>query len=222
MNLKDKNLKALGFEMKDGQLVPIDDKPIKSNNNKIVKSVIRKQVTPNIKKQVSVPKERIRIDYAPPKINTKNPFYKYLDVETLEHIKVVHFLQENHSDKVWFHPMNEGKRSTFERYKMSLMGTLKGITDFVIAHPKFKDYNEGGRIVRKIVHLGLFLELKAPEHNRVVQKGKKAGHIVKAVGKASAEQIEVMNKLNLNGYKACICYGANDAIKELIEYFRKD
>ncbi|HWY11335.1 MAG TPA: hypothetical protein VN026_08420 [Bacteroidia bacterium] len=219
MSLDAKSLKALGFDLVNGKLIPIGSKQNKVKVNK-VNIKISKQ--PKVKPPVLIEKSKKgKIDiHVPTKINTNNPFFKYLDVETLEHIKVVNYLKERFGDNiVWFHPMNEGVRSSFERYKMSLLGVLKGILDFIILHPKYSDVMENGKVVRKIVYLGLIIELKAPEHSRIVQKGKKAGMIVKASGKASPEQMDIIERLNKIRYKACICFGADATIKVIEEYF---
>ncbi len=225
MAMNAKNLKALGFEMIDGQLVPIRNNPpkLKNNSNAPVSNKINKQSKPSpiIKTPaLNQSKKSNNADVYNPQINQKNNFFKFLGVEDLEHIKVVNFLKANYPDVVWFHPPNEGERSSFQKYKMSLMGALRGISDFVIAHPKVKDFNENGRVVRQIIYCGLFIELKAHEHNRIVQKGKQAGKTVKAIGKASKEQLEVIDRLNKVGYKACVCYGAQEVINIINDYFR--
>jgi hypothetical protein len=68
---------------------------------------------------------------------------------------------------------------------------------------------------------GLAIELKAPEHNKVVLKGKNEGKIVKIKGSVSKEQKELIDKLNNIGYKAICCYGAEESIKEIKEYFKE-
>lgn len=145
-----------------------------------------------------------------------NPFDKYLTHEDLEHIRVVNFIRDNLlPDIIAFHVPNEGKKSAFERYKHSLMGALKGCPDFILMFPKYAS-NES----KEVIYHGLAIELKSQEYNRVVLKGKKAGKIVKAVGKVSDEQKEVIKKLNLVGYKAEACFGADEAINVIKEYFK--
>lgn len=150
-----------------------------------------------------------------------NNFSKFLSYEDKEHIEVVNWLKTNLPDVVSFHPLNEGKKSPFERYKSSIMGILKGCPDFIILHPKHSETKDDGNGNRyKILEYnGLMIELKASEHNRVVLKGKDAGKIVKAKGKLSPEQDEVLKKLTALKYRAVCCYGSIEAINEIKNYF---
>jgi len=143
-----------------------------------------------------------------------NPFQKFLSSEDVEHIKVVNFFKEKLPDVIVFHVPNESKKSAFERYKHSIMGALKGIPDFVILHPKFEIKNKK----RNLIYHGLLIEIKAPEHNYIVKKGKDAGKIKKTKGVLSEEQEKVIEKLNKNNYKACAVWGADEAIKIIKEY----
>lgn len=144
-----------------------------------------------------------------------NPFYKYLSFEDRQHIEIVNYIKDKLPEVIAFHSPNESKKSAFERYKASLMGVMKGIPDFVFLHPKYKSYNS-----EEVLYHGLCIELKAPEHERVVQKGKKAGKVVKAIGKLSSEQEEILLKLNKFGFKAVCCYGAVEAINVINDYFK--
>lgn len=143
-----------------------------------------------------------------------NPFRKYLTIEDLEHIKVVDYIKENISEIIAFHVPNEGKKSNYERYKYSMMGALKGCPDFVFMFPKYKKFSF------IIEYYGLFIELKAPEHKRIVKKGIKAGKIVKSKGKLSDAQKDILTKLNKIGYKAVCCFGADEAINTINDYFK--
>jgi hypothetical protein len=144
-----------------------------------------------------------------------NPYYKYLSVEDLEHIKVVNYIKDKIPEVIAFHVPNEGKKSSFERYKHSIMGNVKGLPDFVFLHPKFISYNKS-----EAIYHGLLIELKAPLHERTVMKGKKVGKVVKSVGKLSDEQADLIKKLNVFGFKAVCCFGADEAIKVIDEYFK--
>jgi hypothetical protein len=156
------------------------------------------------------------------KLNPKNPFYKYLSVEDKEHIRVVEYLQNKYPNIIFTHVPAEGRKSQFERYKASLMGTRKGIADFIIFHPKSKLKKDGeGQLYNELHYYGLLIELKAPEHNRVVLKGKNTGKIVKAKGKLSPEQLQLLNRLSSLKYKAVCCFGFEEAIKVIDEYFKK-
>jgi hypothetical protein len=144
-----------------------------------------------------------------------NPFYKFLSAEDLEHIRVVNYIRDKLPEIVAFHVPMEGKKSSYERYRHSIMGNLKGIMDFVFLHPKYKS-----NLSTEVLYHGLVIELKAPEHNRVVKKGKDAGKIVKSIGKLSNEQAELIEKLNKMGFLAECCFGADEAIKIIDEYFK--
>lgn len=144
-----------------------------------------------------------------------NPFYKFLSAEDLEHIRVVNYIRDKLPEIVAFHVPMEGKKSAYERYRHSIMGNLKGIMDFVFLHPKYKSNSS-----TEVLYHGLVIELKAPEHNRVVKKGKDAGKIVKSIGKLSTEQAELIEKLNKMGFLAECCFGADEAIKIIDEYFK--
>ena len=101
------------------------------------------------------------------------------------------------------------------------MGLLKGCPDFIILHPKHSETKDdgNGNKYKVLQYNGLMIELKAPEHNRVVLKGKDAGKIVKAKGKLSPEQTEVIDRLNKLKYKAICSFGAQNAIIEIKNYF---
>ena len=150
-----------------------------------------------------------------------NNFNKFLSYEDKEHILVVNWLKENLPNVLAFHVPNEGKKSPFERYKASIMGLLKGCPDFIILHPKHSETKDdgNGNKYKVLQYNGLMIELKAPEHNRVVLKGKDAGKIVKAKGKLSPEQTEVIERLNKLKYKAICSFGAQNAIIEIKNYF---
>jgi hypothetical protein len=143
-----------------------------------------------------------------------NPFDKFITFEDREHIRVVNYIKDKLPDVVAFHIPNESKKSAFERYKHSLMGALKGCPDFAFMFPKYKSIDS-----KEILYNGLFIELKAPEHNRVVLKGDNAGKIVKTKGKLSPEQKVVLDRLNSIGYQAVCCFGSDEAIKVINDYF---
>ncbi|MES2287622.1 MAG: VRR-NUC domain-containing protein [Bacteroidota bacterium] len=139
--------------------------------------------------------------------------------EDLEHIQVVNWMHANAgSSLLWFHVPSEGKKSAFERYKHSIMGNKKGVPDFLILYPKLKLSLNNKPTIE---YLGLVIELKVAEYNRLVTKGKKAGKTVKTIGKLSDEQGKVLEQFKKAGYKAVCCFGAQAAIKEIEEYFKK-
>lgn len=150
-----------------------------------------------------------------------NNFDRFLGKEDWEHIAIIQYLQKNHADKIFFHINSESRKSAFERFKYVKMGKMKGLPDIAILYPKYsaEQTDSSGARYRNLIYMALFLEIKTPEHNRVVLKGKQAGKVVKSKGKASPEQLQVVEKLNSLKYKACICYGAGDAIQIIKEYF---
>lgn len=150
-----------------------------------------------------------------------NPFEKWLSYEDKEHIKVVNWIKGNLPNVISFHVPNEGKKSPFERYKASIMGILKGCPDFIILHPKHSEIKKdsNGIEYKELLYNGLMIELKAPEHNRIITKGKNEGKITKSKGKLSKEQENLLKRLNKIKYKAECCFGAEEAIKEIKNYF---
>jgi hypothetical protein len=150
-----------------------------------------------------------------------NPFEKWLTYEDKEHVKVVSWLKENLPNVIAFHVPNEGKKSAFERYKASIMGILKGCPDFIILYPKHSEpkKDEFGNVYKELQYNGLMIELKAQEHERVVKKGKNIGKITISKGKLSKEQEDLLKRLNKIKYKAECCFGAEEAIKEIKNYF---
>lgn len=151
----------------------------------------------------------------------KKSFKDWLTHEDREHIQVVNFLKDKLPNIIAFHVPNEGKKSPFERYKSSLMGILKGCPDFIILHPKHSEIKKdsNGLEYRELLYNGLMIELKAPEHNRIVATGKNEGKVVKTKGKLSPEQKEVLERLNKAKYRAVCCFGAEEAISEIKSYF---
>ncbi len=153
---------------------------------------------------------------------TLNPYFKYLGLEDKLHAELVEFINKEYPDVVYTHIPSEGKKSSFECYKHSIMGTKKGICDFVFLKPKYKFKIIGEKKQKVLLYCGLILELKVPLHNRVVMKGKDAGKIVKSIGKLSPEQKEVIDQLNKEKYLAVCCFGNEEAKKVIIDYFKED
>lgn len=89
------------------------------------------------------------------------------------------------------HIPNESKRSVAYGAKMKRMGLRKGFPDLFIP------------TARHGFH-GLFVELKVDKSGRV-----------------RPEQKAWRDYLNKQGYKALICYGAGEAIKEIEKYFEE-
>lgn len=150
---------------------------------------------------------------------TLNPYFKYLGHEDKLHAELVEFINKEYPDVIYTHIPAEGKKSNFERYKHSIMGTKKGICDFIFLKPKYKYKIIGDNKQKILEYCGLAIELKVPLHNRVVLKGKQAGKIVKSVGKLSPEQKEVIEQLNKEKYLAVYCFGLEEAKKVIVNYF---
>jgi hypothetical protein len=150
-----------------------------------------------------------------------NPFEKWLTKEDLIHIEVVNFLKDKLPNVIYTHVPSAGRKTPFERWKYSLLGVRKGIADIIIFHPKYTENktDEKGNVYRELQYVGLLIELKVPEHQRIVQKGAKAGKTVKSKGKLSPEQVELLERLNKLKYRAIACFGADSAIQEIKEYF---
>lgn len=148
-------------------------------------------------------------------------FNKWLTHEDREHIEVVNWLKSNLPNIIAFHVPNEGKKSAFERYKASIMGILKGCPDFIILHPKHSEIKKdlNGTEYRELLFNGLMIELKAPERNRIVASGKNEGKVVKTKGKLSPEQRDILDRLTKAKYRAVCCFGSEEAIKEIKNYF---
>jgi hypothetical protein len=147
-----------------------------------------------------------------------NNFYKYLSVEDIEHAKVILYLNEHFSDIIFFHINSESKKTPFERYKYSLFGKMKGLPDIAILYPKYTTKIEDGKSKKMLMYHGLFIELKAPEHNVVIKKGKNEGKIRKAIGVLSDEQRIIIEKLNKIKYLAVCCFGSEEAITVIKNY----
>lgn len=89
------------------------------------------------------------------------------------------------------HIPNESKRSAAYGAKMKRMGLRKGFPDLLFPAP------------RKGFH-GLVIELKRDK-----------------TCNPTAEQLQWIEYLNGQGYRAKVCYGAGEAIKEIEEYFKE-
>ena len=67
-----------------------------------------------------------------------NPYQKYLKGEDLLQRAVINYIQMQYPNAIFTHPMNEGKRSPFEQYKLKYLGTKPGIPDLLIFTPNSK------------------------------------------------------------------------------------
>ncbi len=87
------------------------------------------------------------------------------------------------------HIGNERKASYYEGYIMKRMGVLKGASDLFMAWP-----------MPKKSYCGLFIEVKSK------------------IGRPSAEQKAFLQRMKDVGYKAEICYGADEVINTMKDY----
>ena len=93
------------------------------------------------------------------------------------------------SDKI-FHIPNGGWRTITEAKRFKSEGVKKGVPDLFLPVPMAGYY-------------GLFIEMKRPDHKN----------------KPSTEQKEWQTFLNSVGYKSVVCYGYEDAVKEIQRYY---
>lgn len=62
----------------------------------------------------------------------KNNFSRFIKGETALHKSVAEYIERQYPYCRYHHSPNEGKRSPYERYIISLMGVSKGFPDFMI------------------------------------------------------------------------------------------
>jgi hypothetical protein len=70
-----------------------------------------------------------------------NPYQKYLKGEDQLQRAVMNYIEMQYPGTIYTHPMNEGKRTPFEQYKMKYLGAKPGIPDLLIFTP---NANRGG------------------------------------------------------------------------------
>ena len=64
-----------------------------------------------------------------------NPYEKYLKGEDKLQRAIINYLDMQYPNARFTHPMNEGKRTKFEQYKMKYLGAKPGIPDLLIFTP---------------------------------------------------------------------------------------
>lgn len=123
------------------------------------------------------------------------PFFLPMKYEEQEQIALIEWFSLKYPSFLidLHHSPNEAKRSVGEWAKLKRMGLKKGFSDIFIAVPR-NDYH------------GLFIELKSKRAN-----GK--------YGKPTEEQVDFINRKAELGYCAYICYGLDDAMDRISEYF---
>lgn len=67
-------------------------------------------------------------------MRNKNPFDKYLTEEDKLHISVVTYVTLQYPNALIHHSPNEGRRTPFERYKVSKLGLKKGFPDLIVIY----------------------------------------------------------------------------------------
>lgn len=77
-----------------------------------------------------------------------NPFQKYLKEEDCALQAIVKWLQYTYPMAVWCHPVNEGKRTPWERWRAQELGIRAGLPDLLLFE-------------RRGNYSGLAIELKA-------------------------------------------------------------
>lgn len=124
-----------------------------------------------------------------------NPFDKYLTKEQYEHVALCNWLKIQYPKLLWWHTPNEGRKTPFERYLSSKMGTKKGVSDFLIIEKK------GG-------FDGLVIELKAVGIN-VFKKNKTCYY---------PEQEQFLKDMAQRNYYTCFCIGFDEAKSVITNY----
>lgn len=100
--------------------------------------------------------------------------------------------------KAIFATPNGGTRNPKEAARMKGQGVKAGVSDIFVAVPAW--------ISGLVEKHGLWIEMKRP----LVPKGRKP--------ETSPEQIEWMERMQRNGYIACLCYGKDQAQEAITAY----
>jgi hypothetical protein len=115
-----------------------------------------------------------------------------LKPETLEQIAVFDWIRAVKLDKICWHCPNEAKRSPWLGKLLLRMGMLPGVSDITLARAK-QGYH------------GFYIELKAKNSS---------GYY----GKPTNTQLEFIDNMRKEGYRAEVCNGADEAIMMIREY----
>lgn len=131
---------------------------------------------------------------------SRNPFDKYLTPELREHKRLVEWLRfwPLTKNTRYFHTMNEGKKSPFERYLFSIMGSTKDVPDFI-----FPCKRKG--------FVALAIELKATGTVVFNKNG--------TPRKDVEGQWQFMEDLKAEGWSADFAVGYEDAMTKVKNYF---
>lgn len=117
-----------------------------------------------------------------------------LHTESNEQIAAMDWLRAQHPHIALhtLHIGNERKASYYAGYIMKRMGVLKGASDLLMAWPVLKP--DGS------YYHGLFIEVKSK------------------IGRPSGDQKAFIQRMRDVGYKAEICYGADEVISTMKDY----
>jgi hypothetical protein len=64
-----------------------------------------------------------------------NPYHKYTSKEDHLQHQVMTYFAYQYPEALVFHPMNEGKRTRFERFKFKFLGGMAGVSDIICFTP---------------------------------------------------------------------------------------
>jgi len=129
-----------------------------------------------------------------------NPYEKFLSKEDKFQRAVNQYLDLK--GLLYFHPYNEGKRTSFERFKATVLGIKSGVPDTIILEPR-------GQFV------GLAIELKAEYHTGFKKDGSPKA---KRKGTVSDDQKEWLEKMKLKGWSTHVAYNIDEALSIIDTY----
>ena len=127
-----------------------------------------------------------------------------LHIRRIDGVKMVDYVHHSPNGAKRAHKINDkGKRYSPEGQKLKAMGTVAGFPDLFI-FKAMQGYH------------GLFVELKKPKKNKYLEIIKDG---IKPAGcEAEPSQIDMLSRLNQQGYLAVVAYGHAAAIQIIVEY----
>jgi hypothetical protein len=125
-----------------------------------------------------------------------NPFRRFLTKEHLFHEACVIWLKCQYPKLLFTHPINEGKRTPFERFLYKILGVRSGMPDLLIFQSKFISFDGNTRQF----YAGLAIEFKVP--------GKKP----------SAVQVACHQDLIAAGWRVIVVDTTGQFIREVTNY----
>ena len=138
----------------------------------------------------------------------KNYYFKptfrrrHSNVESNHQITVINHLRRAYPEAL-FNISPANTTNPFHGKQNKRMGLQKGCPDIMLFEP------------RSIYH-ALFIELKRPELRDYEL------NVYQTKGVLSKEQKNWIEKLNARGFKAVVCYGADEAIREIDSYMNRE